>query len=94
MEKVCSVSQDLHSRSPDSTVERAANRAALQSLLEYHDSFSLEVERERSILALLSQHTRSLRGDDDLEEVMEKKTESENEEILQEISSMQEQYNR
>lgn len=96
MEKVRSVSQDLHSRSPDSTVERAANRVALQSLLEYHDSFSLEVERERSILALLWQHTRSLRGDYDLEEVTEKKTESENEETpcLQEISSMQEQYNR
>lgn len=94
MEKVHSVSQDLHSRVPDSTVEKAATRAALQSLLEYHDSFSLEVEREQSILALLGQHTRSLRGED--EEDMEKKTEKEHEETpcLQEIRRIQEQYNR
>lgn len=94
MEKVRSVSQDLHSRVPDSTVEKAATRAALQSLLEYHDSFSLEVEREQSILALLGQHIRSLRGEE--EEAMEKKTENEHEETpcLQEIRSMQEQYDR
>lgn len=93
MEKVRSVSQDLHSRVPDSTVEKAATRAALQSLLEYHDSFSLEVEREQSILALLGQHTRSLRGE---EEAMEKKTENGHDETpcLQEIRSMQEQYDR
>ncbi|XP_033998692.1 nesprin-1 isoform X2 [Trematomus bernacchii] len=91
MEKVRSVSQDLHSRVPDGTVEKAATRAALQSLLEYHDSFSLEVEREQSILALLGQHTRSLRGE---EEATEKKTENGHEETpcLQEIRSMQEQY--
>ncbi|XP_049914520.1 nesprin-1 [Epinephelus moara] len=92
MEKVRSVSQDLHSRVPDSTVEKAATRAALQSLLEYHDSFSQEVEREQSILALLGQHTRSLRGEE--EAAMEKKTENGHEETpcLQEIRSMQEQY--
>ncbi|KAK1888724.1 Nesprin-1, partial [Dissostichus eleginoides] len=91
MEKVRSVSQDLHSRVPDGTVEKAATRAALQSLLEYHDSFSLEVEREQSILALLGQHTRSLRGE---EEATEKKTENGHEETpcLQEIRNMQEQY--
>lgn len=91
MEKLLSVSKDLHSRVPDSTVEKAATRAALQSLLEYHDSFSLEVEREKSILALLVQQTRSLRGD-----VLETKTENGNEETpcLQEIRSMQEQYDR
>lgn len=61
------MSQDLHSRVPDSTVEKAATRAALQSLLEYHDSFSLEVEREQSILALLGQHTRSLIGEDEVQ---------------------------
>lgn len=88
MEKVRSVSQDLHSRVPDSTVEKAATRAALQSLLEYHDSFSLEVEREQSILALLGQHARSLRGDEEREE-MEKETP-----CLQEIRSMQEKYDR
>ncbi|XP_074471039.1 nesprin-1-like isoform X4 [Sebastes fasciatus] len=93
MEKVRSVSQDLHSRVPDSTVEKASTRAALQSLQEYHDSFSLEVEREQSILALLGQHTRSLRGEEE-EETMEKKTENGHEETpcLQEIRSMQEQY--
>uniref|UniRef100_A0A3Q3FN38 Spectrin repeat containing, nuclear envelope 1a n=1 Tax=Labrus bergylta TaxID=56723 RepID=A0A3Q3FN38_9LABR len=92
MEKVRSVSQDLHSRVPDSTVEKAATRAALQSLQEYHDSFMLEVEREQSILALLGQHTRSLRGDE--EEQKEKKTANGHEETpcLQEIRSMQEQY--
>lgn len=94
MEKVRSVSQDLHSRVPDSTVEKAATRAALQSLLEYHDSFSLEVEREQSILALLGQHTRSLRGEE--VEAMEKKSENGYEETpcLQMIRSMQEQYER
>lgn len=93
MEKVRSVSQDLHGRVPDSTVEKAATRAALQSLLEYHDSFSLEMEREQSILALLGQHIRSLRGE---EEAVEKKTEDEHEEppCLQEIKSMQAQYDR
>lgn len=90
MEKLLSVSKDLHSRVPDSTVEKAATRAALQSLLEYHDSFSLEVEREKSILALLVQQTLSLRGD-----VMEKKNVDEEETpCLQEIRSMQEQYDR
>lgn len=94
MEKVRTVSQDLHGRVPDSTVEKAATRAALQSLLEYHDSFSLEVEREQSILALLGQHTRSLRGEEEEEEAMEKKTENGHAETpcLQEIRSMQEQY--
>lgn len=96
MEKVHSVSRDLHGRVPDSTVEKAATRAALQSLLEYHDSFSLEVEREQSILALLWQQTRSLRGEDEKEEAMERKTENGHEEAqcLQEIRNMQEQYDR
>lgn len=96
MEKVRSVSKDLHSRVPDSTVEKAATRAALQSLLEYHDSFSLEVEREQSILALLGQQTRSLRGKDDKEEAMEKNTENgyKDTSCLQETESMQEQYDR
>lgn len=96
MEKVRSVSKDLHSRVPDSTVEKAATRAALQSLLEYHDSFSQEVEREQSMLALLRQQTRSLRGEDETEEVMDKKIENGHEEALcrLEIRSMQEQYDR
>uniref|UniRef100_A0A8C7FND7 Spectrin repeat containing nuclear envelope protein 1 n=1 Tax=Oncorhynchus kisutch TaxID=8019 RepID=A0A8C7FND7_ONCKI len=62
---------DLHARVPDSTVEKAATRAALQNLLEYHDSFSLEVEREQSALALLGQHTLSLIGEDQEEEDMD-----------------------
>lgn len=90
------MSKDLHSRVPDSTVEKAATRTALQSLLEYHDSFSQEVEREQSILALLGQHTRSLRGEEKEKEVTEKKTENGHEETpcLEEIRSMQEQYDR
>ncbi|XP_037304616.2 nesprin-1 isoform X8 [Pungitius pungitius] len=92
MEKVRSVSQDLLSRVPDSTVERAATRAALQSLLEYHDSYGLEVEREQSILTLLQQHTRSLRGEEE-KAVEENKVNGLDETpCLQQIRSMQEQY--
>lgn len=85
MEKVRSVSQDLHNRVPDSTVEKAATRAALQSLLEYHDSFSLEVEREQSILALLGQHARSLKGDEEAGKEAS---------CQQEIRGMKEKYDR
>ncbi|XP_067337447.1 nesprin-1 isoform X16 [Channa argus] len=96
MEKVRSVSKDLQTRVPDSTVEKAATRAALQSLLEYHDSFSLEMEREQSILALLEQHTQSLRGQEEQtgNEVKEKKKENGLKETscLQEIRNLQEQY--
>ncbi|XP_056150129.1 nesprin-1-like [Lampris incognitus] len=90
MVKVRSVSVDLHGRVPDSTVEKAATRAALQSLLEYHDSFNQEVEREQSVLALLTQHTVSLRE----EEETGRKTESGwvEKSNLQEIRRMQERY--
>lgn len=94
------MSKDLHSRVPDSTVEKAATRSALQSLLEYHDSFSQEVEREQSILALLRQHTCILRGGKDEEQEkkldVEKKTENGHEGVLslQEIRYLQEQYER
>lgn len=90
------MSKDLHGRVPDSKVEKAGTRATLQSLLEYHDSFSQEVEKEQSILTLLGQQTRCLRGKDEKEVVMEKKTEDGHEETtcLQEIRSMQEQYDR
>lgn len=97
MEKVRSVSVDLHARVPDSTVEKAATRAALQNLLEYHDSFSLEVEREQSALALLGQNTLSLIGEDQEEEDMEmEKTDKTREETpcLKEIRSMLEIYER
>ncbi|XP_027896443.1 nesprin-1 isoform X8 [Xiphophorus couchianus] len=92
MEKVSSVSKDLHSRVPDSTVEKAATRAALQSLLEYHDSFSHEVEREQSTLALLVQQIHCLRGE--AEKEVEKKMENGREDTpcLQKIRRMQEQY--
>lgn len=96
MEKVRSVSQDLNSRVPDSSVEKAATRAVLQNLLEYHDSFIMEVEREQSILALLFQQSRSLRSAEDAEAVMEETNEKKLEEkpFLQEIICMQEQYDR
>ncbi|MED6283585.1 hypothetical protein CHARACLAT_010424, partial [Characodon lateralis] len=96
MEKVSSVSKDLHGRVPDSTVEKAATRAALQSLLEYHDSFSQEVEREQATLALLVQQTHCLRGEAEKEVVMEKRTENGHEDTpcLQKIRRMQEQYDR
>ncbi|XP_073712130.1 nesprin-1 isoform X2 [Misgurnus anguillicaudatus] len=60
LEKMRAVSEDLHSRVPDSMVEKASSMAALQSLLEYHDSFSREVERESSALTLLRHHVLSL----------------------------------
>ena len=44
----------------ESAVPAAASRAALQSLLEYHDCFCLEAERERASLALLGQQARAL----------------------------------
>lgn len=97
MEKVRSVSQELNSRVPDSSVEKAATRAVLQTLLEYHDSFIMEVEREQSILALVFQQSRSLRGAGNVEVVMmEEKNEEKHEETpcLQEIMGMQEQYER
>ncbi len=53
MRAVC---EDLHSRVPDNMVEKASSMAALQSLLEYHYSFSREVERESSALTLLRHH--------------------------------------
>ncbi|XP_060722109.1 nesprin-1 isoform X2 [Tachysurus vachellii] len=56
LEKMRSVSEDLHSRVPDSVVEKAASTVALHNLLEYHDSFSREVERENSALTLLRHH--------------------------------------
>ncbi|MCJ8743979.1 hypothetical protein PDJAM_G00100910, partial [Pangasius djambal] len=43
LEKMRSVSEDLHSRVPDSVVEKAASTVALHNLLEYHDSFSREL---------------------------------------------------
>lgn len=95
MEKVRSVSQELNSRVPDSSVEKAATRAVLQTLFEYHDSFIMEVEREQSILALVFQQSRSLRVVGNGEVVMmEEKNERNQEETpcLQEIICMQEQY--
>ncbi|XP_022518839.2 nesprin-1 isoform X7 [Astyanax mexicanus] len=58
--KMKTVSEDLHSRVPDSVVEKAASMVALNSLLEYHDSFSREVERESSALTLLKHQALSL----------------------------------
>ncbi len=57
MRAVC---EDLHSRVPDNMVEKASSMAALQSLLEYHYSFSREVERESSALTLLRHHVLNL----------------------------------
>jgi len=57
MRAVC---EDLHSRVPDSMVEKASSMAALHSLLEYHDSFSREVERESSSLTLIRHHVLNL----------------------------------
>ncbi|XP_048062412.1 nesprin-1 isoform X1 [Megalobrama amblycephala] len=60
LEKMRAVCEDLHSRVPDSMVEKASSMAALHSLLEYHDSFSREVERESSSLTLLRHHVLNL----------------------------------
>lgn len=95
MEKVQSVSQELNSRVPDSSVEKAATRAVLQTLLEYHDSFIMEVEREQSILALLFQQSHSLRRAEHVEAEIDEKNEEKHEiPCLQEIICMQVQYDR
>uniref|UniRef100_A0A8C1T562 Spectrin repeat containing, nuclear envelope 1a n=1 Tax=Cyprinus carpio TaxID=7962 RepID=A0A8C1T562_CYPCA len=60
LEKMRAVCEDLHSRVPDNMVEKASSMAALHSLLEYHDSFSREVERESSALTLLRHHVLNL----------------------------------
>ncbi|XP_043075052.1 nesprin-1 isoform X1 [Puntigrus tetrazona] len=60
LEKMRAVCEDLHSRVPDNMVEKTSSMAALQSLLEYHDSFSREVERESSALTLLRHHVLNL----------------------------------
>uniref|UniRef100_A0A8C1T930 Spectrin repeat containing, nuclear envelope 1a n=1 Tax=Cyprinus carpio TaxID=7962 RepID=A0A8C1T930_CYPCA len=51
---------NLQRRVPDNMVEKASSMAALHSLLEYHDSFSREVERESSALTLLRHHVLNL----------------------------------
>lgn len=95
MQKVQSVSQELGSRVPDSSVEKAATRAVLQTLLEYHDSFIMEVEREQSILALLLQQSHSLRRAERVEaETNADEKKHEETPCLQEIICMQEQYDR
>ena len=98
MEKVRSVSTDLHGRVPDSTVEKAASRAALQSLLEYHDSFNQELDREQSALALLGQHTLRLRREEEPreEDKEERSPEKGGDETscLEEIRTLQERYER
>lgn len=96
MEKVQSVSQELNSRVPDSSVEKAATRAVLQTLLDYHDSFIMEVEREQSILALLFQQSHSLRRAEYVEAEIDEKNEKKHAETpcLQEIICMQGQYDR
>ncbi|XP_041950505.1 nesprin-1 [Alosa sapidissima] len=60
VQKARSVAKDLQGRVPEGAAEKAASRAALQSLLDYHDCFCLEVERERAGLVLLGQLARAL----------------------------------
>ncbi|TRY57107.1 hypothetical protein DNTS_023982 [Danionella cerebrum] len=60
LDKMRAVCEDLHSRVPDSMVEKASSMAALHSLIEYHDCFSREVERESSSLTLLAHHVLNL----------------------------------
>ncbi|KAJ8270593.1 hypothetical protein GJAV_G00116870 [Gymnothorax javanicus] len=86
MAKVAAVAEDLTSRMPDGAVEKAS-KAMLQTLLEYHDSFTQEVEREHSALALLRQYALSLLRD------VEAPAHGQDElPALQEIRSVQERY--
>lgn len=88
MAKVTAVAEDLQSRMPDGAVEKAS-KAALQTLLEYHDSFSQEVEREHSAMALLRQYALSLLRD------VEAAAHGQDElPALQEIRTVQERYER
>ncbi|XP_028808913.1 nesprin-1 isoform X6 [Denticeps clupeoides] len=86
MAKVRSTSDDLQSRIPDSVAEKATSRVALQSLLEYHDSFSHEVERENTTLTLLRQQAFGLLSETDAEAKPYPSL------CLQEISSIQQSY--
>jgi len=88
------VSADLGGRVPDSTVEKAATRAALQSLLEYHDSYSRELEREQSSLALLCQHTLCLRGQEEEQEEEEEGEEREKKEEAEEEEEEEDEMER
>lgn len=62
MKKVRAVSDELHSRFPDTSVEKAS-KATLQSLLDQHDFLSQDLERELSSLMLLRQYALSLLHD-------------------------------
>lgn len=62
MTKVTAVSDELHSRFPDTSVEKAS-KATLQSLLDQHDILSQDLERELSSLTLLRQYALSLLHD-------------------------------
>lgn len=62
MKKMTAVSDELHSRFPDTSVEKAS-KATLQSLLDQHDVLSQDLERELSSLTLLRQYALSLLHD-------------------------------
>ncbi|KPP77537.1 nesprin-1-like, partial [Scleropages formosus] len=90
MDKVRAVAEDLQGRVPDGSVEKAS-KASLQTLLEYHDSFTQEVEREHSALALLRQYALSLPQAMPLTAATPISAQTELP-VVQEIQNMQEHY--
>uniref|UniRef100_A0AAV2JAL2 Calponin-homology (CH) domain-containing protein n=1 Tax=Knipowitschia caucasica TaxID=637954 RepID=A0AAV2JAL2_KNICA len=87
MAKVKAVTDELQSRVPDSSVEKAS-KATLQSLLDQNDLLSQDLERELSSLMLLRQYALSLLHD---MEVPSPTSEQDELPSLREIRAVQEQ---
>ncbi|XP_048456777.1 nesprin-1-like isoform X2 [Rhincodon typus] len=80
------VVDQLQDRLPDSSVEKA-RKTELLELLEYHDAFAQEVEREQSTLTVLRQQALNM-----LRDVALPSTSVEDLPVMHEIKAMQDRY--
>ncbi|XP_060687754.1 nesprin-1-like isoform X2 [Hemiscyllium ocellatum] len=80
------VVDQLQDRLPDSSVEKA-RKTELLELLEYHDAFAQEVEREQSTLTILRQQALNM-----LRDVALPSTSVEDLPVMHEIKAMQDRY--
>uniref|UniRef100_UPI00398E76DD nesprin-1 n=1 Tax=Pristiophorus japonicus TaxID=55135 RepID=UPI00398E76DD len=80
------VVDQLQDRLPDSSVEKA-RKIELLELLEYHDAFAQEVEREQSTLTVLRQQALNM-----LRDVAMPSTSVEDLPVMHEIKAMQDRY--